>query len=107
MNMVDCSNMRIMAHEQIDTKSNEIKAGPKLVSQFNLNGAIVSADALNTVVELAEAILKQGGHYFLAAKGNKGFLFDDIEELFSNALRNMEIQSRMSSRDINGHGRKG
>ena len=58
MNMVDCSNMRIMAHEQIDTKSNEIKAGPKLVSQFNLNGAIVSADALNTVVELAEAILK-------------------------------------------------
>ena len=65
MNMVDCSNMRIMAHEQIDTKSNEIKAGPKLVSQFNLNGAIVSADALNTVVELAEAILKQGGHYFL------------------------------------------
>ena len=46
-------------------------------------------------------------NYFLAAKGNKGFLFDDIEELFSNALRNMEIQSRMSSRDINGHGRKG
>lgn len=107
MNMVDCTNMRIMVHEQIDTKSNEIKAGPKLVSQFNLNGAIVSADALNTVVELAEAILKQGGHYFLAAKGNRGFLFDDIEALFRNALNNMEIQSKMNSHDIAGHGRKG
>lgn len=105
MNMVNVSYARIMSHELIDTKTNEVSAGPRLVQQFNLTNAIVSADALNTTVPFAEAILRQGGHYYLAVKGNVGKIYEDIQEEFTQAIRNMKLIP--FEEDSKGHGRSG
>ena len=71
-------------HIRIEAKTNEIPTFPALVETLDLHNTIVTADALNTVTPLAEAILRRGGHYCLAVKDNKGGLADAIKDHFTN-----------------------
>jgi predicted transposase YbfD/YdcC len=73
--------------EYIEKKSNEIPAAPILLNRMDLNGAIVTADALNTQTKTAEAIIAQGGKYVLAVKGSKKYLYQGIVEYFDPKRR--------------------
>ena len=42
----------------------------------------MTTDALNTQKNIADEIIKQGGEYVLALKGNHGLLYDDVREFF-------------------------
>jgi predicted transposase YbfD/YdcC len=45
---------------------------------LSLKGTIVTADALNCQRAIAQQIIRQGGDYALALKGNQGTLHDDV-----------------------------
>ncbi len=66
----------------VDDKSNEITAIPKLLEMLELNGAIVSIDAMGCQKEIAKAIVKGGGDYLLAVKDNQPTLSEAIESFF-------------------------
>jgi predicted transposase YbfD/YdcC len=61
-----------------EEKSNEITAVPKLLEMISLNGAIVTADALNCQRTIAAKVIEKGGDYVLALKGNQTTLFEDV-----------------------------
>jgi predicted transposase YbfD/YdcC len=60
----------VLAQQAVSEKSNEITAVPLLLDMLDLKGAVVSSDAMNTQKNIAQQIIKGGGDYLLAVKGN-------------------------------------
>ena len=57
-----------------DEKSNEITAIPELLELLELQGCIVTIDAMGTQKGIAQSICERGAEYVLALKGNQGTL---------------------------------
>ena len=55
-----------------DEKSNEITAIPQLLEKLELNGCIVTIDAMGCQREIAQRITENGADYALAVKENQG-----------------------------------
>ncbi len=53
-------------------KSNEITAIPTLLSLIDIQGAIITIDAMGTQTAIAEKIIEEKGAYVLAAEGKPG-----------------------------------
>jgi predicted transposase YbfD/YdcC len=70
----------------VDAKSNEITAIPLLLELLDLNGALVTIDAMGCQKDIAQKIVDQGGHYALTVKDNQPHLLDDIQQVFTQAL---------------------
>ena len=75
-------NRFCIAQEQVEDKSNEITAIPKILSSLDIEEAVVSIDAIGTQTKIAEQIIEQKGHYFLSVKGNQKGLLEDLEHAF-------------------------
>ena len=71
---------------RVDGKSNEITAIPELLRLLDLNGCIVTIDAMGCQREIAREIRHAGGDYLLAVKGNQEALADDVEQEFKLAM---------------------
>jgi predicted transposase YbfD/YdcC len=69
-----------------DAKSNEITAIPELLELLDLNGAVVTIDAMGCQKQIAADIVGRGGQYALAVKENQRHLYEDIERAFDEAL---------------------
>ncbi|MGO9740811.1 MAG: ISAs1 family transposase [Roseiarcus sp.] len=92
----------VLAQIATDAKSNEITAVPKLLEMLSLKGTIVTVDALNCQRSIADQIVRQGGDYALALKGNQGSLHDDVRL----HLDDPECEAATSKPDVDaGHGR--
>ena len=76
------ANHLVLGQVKVQDKSNEITAIPELLRVLEINGCIVSIDAMGCQVDIARAILDRGGDYVLAVKRNQGRLFDDLQSLF-------------------------
>lgn len=70
----------------VDAKSNEITAIPVLLELLDLNGALVTLDAMGCQKAIAQKIVDQGGHYALTVKDNQEHLLEDIQESFLKAF---------------------
>jgi predicted transposase YbfD/YdcC len=70
----------------VDSKSNEITAIPALLELLELNGALVTIDAMGCQKAIAQTIVDQGGHYALTVKDNQEHLLEDIQQIFLKAL---------------------
>jgi hypothetical protein len=69
-----------------DAKSNEITAIPELLELLDLEGAVVTIDAMGCQKDIAAKIVGGGGQYVLAVKENQPRLYEDIERAFDEAL---------------------
>ena len=70
----------------VDAKSNEITAIPALLELLDLNGALVTIDAMGCQKAIAQKIVDQGGHYALTVKDNQEHLLEDIQQAFAQAF---------------------
>ena len=68
-----------------DEKSNEITAIPQLLELLDLNGCIVTIDAMGCQREIAQQITDGGADYVLSVKSNQGQLYEGIQDLFAGA----------------------
>jgi predicted transposase YbfD/YdcC len=82
-----CCDQRLVLAQIPTNKGNETSAVAKLLQMLSLNGAIVTADALNCQRDIARQITVQGGDYVLALKGNHGALHADVRRLFDEPRR--------------------
>jgi predicted transposase YbfD/YdcC len=78
-------NRIVLGQRKVHEKSNEITAIPELLSVLDLDGAIVSIDAMGCQTAIAQQIIEQQGDYVLALKGNQGNLHEDVAQLFDYA----------------------
>jgi predicted transposase YbfD/YdcC len=75
----------VLGQEAVDEKSNEITAIPALVERLDLEGALVSIDAMGCNPGIAQAILDAKADYLLAVKDNQPILHADIKSYFQTA----------------------
>jgi predicted transposase YbfD/YdcC len=71
-----------LGQRAIDTKSNEMKAIPKLLEILNISGCIVTIDAAGCYSNVIDMIVKRKADYVIAVKQNQPTLYSDIEQLF-------------------------
>ena len=66
----------------VDDKSNEIPAVPKLLELMEIEGAVITLDAMHCQKETAKAITDKNADYILTVKGNQQKLAEAIGERF-------------------------
>jgi predicted transposase YbfD/YdcC len=101
------ANGLVLGQIKVEDCSNEITAMPKLLSLFDLEACIVTADAMGCQKEIAKAILARKGAYVLAVKENQKTLYADLISLFQEAEK---ARYRLVAHDYcqttdKGHGR--
>lgn len=74
-----------LAQVPVDEKSNEITAFPILVSQLELKGTVVTADAIHTQKGSVKAVIDKQADYAFPVKENQPGLLKDIKLLFAEA----------------------
>jgi predicted transposase YbfD/YdcC len=73
----------VLGQHKVDEKSNEISAIPELLDVLDVEGCVVTIDAMGCQTEIAEKIISQQADYMLAVKGNQGTLAEDIADVFA------------------------
>jgi len=71
----------VLGQHKVAGHYNEIKAIPQLLS--DLEGAIVTIDAMGTQKEIARQVTDAGADYLLALKANQGRLYEEVQECFA------------------------
>ena len=79
------SDIRIVLGQlQTDAKSNEITAIPELIKMLDLEGAIVTTDAMGCQKKITHAIIEKNADYVLQVKDNQPRLHADISLFFQD-----------------------
>jgi predicted transposase YbfD/YdcC len=68
-----------------DAKANEITAVVRLLELLQLEGCIVTPDAMGCQVKIAALIHARRARYVSALKGNQTTLVEEVEEAFIDA----------------------
>lgn len=79
---------------KVDDKSNEITAIPDLLELLDIEGAIITIDAIGTQEEIVNKIIDKKAHYVLPVKENQRELRKQIKsqfESYNNLYGNKEI----------------
>ena len=84
------------------TQENEIIGVHRLLDWLQLDGALVSLDAMGCQRAIADKIVTKGGDYLLALKGNQGGLYEDVKLWFDEQCQAQEPQFSETCGD---HGR--
>lgn len=93
----------VLGQQAVDAKSNEIPAVRDLLGGFDpaeLNGCVITVDAMHTQDDTAKVILDAGADYVFTVKGNRPALLKALK-----ALPWKEIPAGSRSTD-RGHGRR-
>lgn len=92
----------------VDEKSNEITAVPELLDLLDIEGAIITADAMSCQKKITQKITEKKADYVLALKENQPALYENVTNHFSEcALHNSHIlATNLIETDDTGHGRK-
>ena len=100
-------NHLILGQVKTDDKSNEITAIPELLKTLDLNGCVVTTDAMGCQKEIAKQIVDQGGDYVFSLKGNQGNLHKEVELLYEDAKKNgyKDLAHESLTTVDGGHGR--
>jgi predicted transposase YbfD/YdcC len=86
--------------------SNELEAIPRLLELLNLEGAVVTLDALGCQPGIVEQIVEQGGDYVIAVKGNQPKLEAAVHEVFARALEQEPVTAPTLLQEDNRRGRQ-
>jgi predicted transposase YbfD/YdcC len=88
-------------------KSNEITAIPELLQLVDIQGAIITIDAMGTQKAIAATVIQRKADYVLALKGNQEKLHQAVIAHFGKHLQNdfAEVEMRQHETTEESHGR--
>jgi len=91
-----------------DEKSNEITAIPEVLRLVDIQGAVITIDAMGTQTAIAEQIVESDADYVLALKGNQGTLHQAVIDYVDEQMENnfADTGARRYVTEEKGHGRK-
>ena len=101
------ANCLSLGQVAVAEKSNEITAIPQLLDLLDVNGALVSIDAMGCQKEIAAKIVERGGDYVLTVKDNQPSLRAAIQECFQQAIETdfADVRHDTFQTQERGHGR--
>ncbi len=82
----------VLAQVATTDKSNEITAIPELLGLLELDGCVVTIDAMGTQKAIAQQITEAGADYVLAVKGNQPALLEEVRENFEKVGVKADVQ---------------
>ena len=77
-------NKMVLGQMKTKEKSNEITAIRELLKVLELEGCIVTIDAMGCQKEIVKTVIKKGADYVHGLKGNQGTLHDEVELYFED-----------------------
>jgi predicted transposase YbfD/YdcC len=92
----------VLAQLSLPEKTNEITAIPELAETKQLEGALVSIDAMGCQVEIADKIVAHKADYLLALKGNQPTFEAEVEDYFADSPASELVTKTTVEK---GHGR--
>ena len=95
-----CQDNLVLGQVKTEEKSNEITAIPQLLDILNIQGNIITIDAMGTQKDIAKKIIEKEADYILALKVNQPQLLQELKDEFRFASN---LQS-IINQDL-GHGR--
>lgn len=101
----------LLGQVKTDEKSNEITAIPKLLKLLDLEGKVITIDAMGCQASIADQIVEGGGHFILALKGNQETIHEEVTAVFNSRDKSsknvdcLEIHIEEASEIDKGHGR--
>lgn len=103
-------NRMVLGQLKVTDKSNEITAIPALLKMLDINGCIITIDAMGTQKDIAKEIIAGGADYLLALKKNHKTLHDDVElyfkeEILTQTKQELEKKGSYFKMLDNSHGR--
>ncbi|MCU0589083.1 MAG: ISAs1 family transposase [Syntrophobacteraceae bacterium] len=100
-------NRLVLGQVKTEDKSNEITAIPELLKTLDINGCIVTTDAMGCQKQIARQIVDQGADYLFSLKGNQGNLHKEVELLFQDGKKNdyKDLPHETYTTVEGGHGR--
>ena len=83
-----CANSLVLGQVKTEEKSNEITAIPQLLKTLEIQGCIVTIDAMGFQKDIAETIVNKDADYVFSLKGNQGNLHNDVKLFFEDQKEN-------------------
>jgi predicted transposase YbfD/YdcC len=74
----------VLGQRKVDAKSNEITALPDLLEMLEIEGCIVTTDAIHCQTETVRTIIKKKADYVSPVKENQPRLLDNLQLLFDD-----------------------
>lgn len=103
MNIYDSTNRVVLLQRLIGKKKNEISVGFRMISELDLHGCVVTADAMSCQVKFVDAVLEAGANYLLSLKGNQDKSLQEVQNIFNTVDAN-QIEYFVGSAELD-HGR--
>jgi len=96
-----CENQITLGEIKVDEKSNEITAIPELLDMIDIEGSIVTIDAMGCQKDITAKITEKKADYLIGLKGNQETLRADAKLYFNDFSQDCE----KSTTKEKGHGR--
>lgn len=94
-------NQLTLGEVTVEEKTNEITAVPELLDLIDVNGDIVTADAMSCQKKIVEKIIEKKADYTIGLKQNQPALYKDTEDYFNEFSANISSKTTFDK----GHGR--
>ena len=79
-------NGLVLGQWEVDEKSNEITAIPRILRALELSGCIVTLDAMGCQKKIAREIKEADAEYVLALKGNQGTVHQEVKAFLEQTV---------------------
>lgn len=90
LNVIDVETKLVIAQLPVSMKSNEITGIPELLGLLDLQGNIITIDAIGTQWRIMDIISRAGGYYLLTVKENQSGIKQEITGHFRTVHKRME-----------------
>jgi predicted transposase YbfD/YdcC len=87
-----------LAQLKVDSKSNEIKGIPEILSWLNIEGAVVTTDAIGTQKDIVSMIIEKGADFVLPVKANQENTQKDIELVMMGLVGEQELEQELAKK---------
>jgi predicted transposase YbfD/YdcC len=97
----------VMGQLGCEEKSNEITEIPKLLEMLEINGCIITIDAMGTQKEIAKKIISKNADYILSLKENQKTMYKDVKLYLDDISKDSDVinSSNYHKTVEKGHGR--
>lgn len=99
------ANRVVLGQRKVDDKSNEITAIPELLALLDIEGLVVTIDAMGCQKKIVSAIVEKKADYVLAVKDNQPNLHEDIQSALSALVEATDGEPGYFTQE-RGHGRE-
>ena len=82
----------VLGQRTVNEKTNEIPVMQEMLKYIDLQGKVITADAMHCQKETAALIIEGGGDYILGLKGNQGILHDEVKLYINDCVSSEDIR---------------